>query len=132
MRHARHPALPRNDEIGEHRNDGPIHGHGDGDLFERYAIEQDFHVLDAVDRYACLTDIAFNARVVAVISAMSGKIEGDRNTLLAGGERLAVKGVGSFGSRKPGILADRPWPPGIHGGARAAREGCKARQAIEM
>ncbi|MNX93240.1 hypothetical protein D3C86_1254170 [compost metagenome] len=63
---------------------------------------------------------------------MGGEVESHGNTLLAGGERLAVKGIRGFGRGKTGILADGPGPPGIHGGARAARERRKARQAIKM
>ncbi|MND63379.1 hypothetical protein D3C80_546870 [compost metagenome] len=122
----------RHDETGEHGNDRTVHGHGHRDFFKRDAVEQDFHVLDAVDRHTSLTDIALHARVIAVITAMGGEVESHGNTLLAGGERLAVKGIRGFGRGKTGILADGPGPPGIHGGARAARERRKARQAVEM
>lgn len=70
--------------------------------------------------------------MIAVITTMGGEIEGHGNALLAGGERLAVKGIRGFGRGKTGILADRPGPPGIHGGTRAARERGKARQAVQM
>ena len=101
-------------------------------LVERNAVEQDLHVLDAVDGDAGLADIADDARMVAVIAAMGGKIEGDRDALLPGGEGLAVEGVGFLGGREAGILADGPGPAGIHGGARAAGEGREAGQAVQV
>ncbi len=98
--------LPRNDEIGEHGNDRAVHRHGHRDLIERNAVEQDFHVLDAIDRNARLSDIALHAWMVAVITAVGGEIESDGNALLAGGERLAVKGIGGFRGGETGILTD--------------------------
>ena len=47
----------------------------------------------AVDRHAGLADIADDARVVAVIAAMGGEIEGDGQALLPGGQVAAVEGV---------------------------------------
>ncbi len=91
--------------------------------FERDAVEEDLHVLDAVDGDARLADIADDARMVAVIAAMRGKVEGDGEALLAGRKRLAVEGVAFLGGREAGILADRPRPAGIHGRARSAHEG---------
>ncbi len=60
------------DEIGKDRDNRTVHGHGNGNLFQRNAIEKDFHVLDGVDRHAGLADIAFHARVIAVIAAVGG------------------------------------------------------------
>jgi hypothetical protein len=51
-------------------------------LIERNAVEQDLHVLDAVDRDARLADIADDARMIAVIAAMRREIERDRQPLL--------------------------------------------------
>jgi hypothetical protein len=120
------------DEVGEHRNDRAIHGHRHGNLVERDALEQDLHVLDGIDGDPCLADISDDARMVAVIAAMGGEVEGHRNALLAGRQRLAVEGVGFLRRRETGILADRPRTTGIHGGARAAYEGREARQAVQM
>jgi hypothetical protein len=52
-------------------------------LVERNAVEQDLHVLDRVDRHAGLADIARHARVVAVVAAVGGQVEGDAHALPA-------------------------------------------------
>ena len=45
-----HPLLfGGDDEHGEHRQHGAIHGHRHAHLIERDTVEQDLHVLDAVD-----------------------------------------------------------------------------------
>ena len=69
--------LRRHDVEGEDGQDRAVHGHGDRDLIQRDAIEQDLHILNAVDGHAGLADIADHARVVAVIAAMRRQIEGD-------------------------------------------------------
>ena len=74
-----------------------------------------------VDRHARLADIAMHARMIAVIAAMGGKIEGDAEPLLPGGEIAPVEGVGLLGGREAGILTDRPGPAGIHAGTDTAR-----------
>ena len=56
-------------------------------------VEQRPHVEDRVDRDAGHADVARDARVVAVVAAMGGEVEGDRQALLAGGEVAAVEGV---------------------------------------
>ena len=60
--------------------------------------------------------------MVAVITAMRRQIEGDRESLLAGGEIAAIKGVRLLGRGEAGILAYRPRPGGVHGRVRAAQE----------
>ena len=122
----------RHDEIGEDRNDRAIHRHGDRHVLQRDAIEQDLHVLDAVYGDTRLANIAFDTRMIAVIAAMGGEIEGDRQTFLASGQIAAIEGIAFLGRRKARILADCPGAAGIHGGARTAREGGETRQAIEV
>ena len=101
----------------------------DRHLVERDAVEQDLHVLERVDRHARLADVADDARMVAVIAAVGGEIEGDRQALLPGGEVAAVEGVRILGGREAGILADRPRPAGVHRGIGPARERREAGQA---
>ncbi|MPL82808.1 hypothetical protein SDC9_28757 [bioreactor metagenome] len=130
---ARHALLlAGDDEVRQHRNDGAVHRHRDRDLLERDAVEQDLHVLDTVDRDARLADIADDARVIAVIAAVGRQVEGDRDALLACGQRLAVEGVTLLGGREARILPDRPGTAGIHRGAHAAGEGREARQGAQM
>src|SRR5690606_34971242 len=81
---------------------------------------------------ARLADIADDARMVAVVAAMGGEIEGDRDTLLPRSQRLAIEGVGSFRGGEAGILADRPRTSGVHRRARPAHERLHARQIVEM
>ena len=77
-------------------------------LAERDAVEQLAHVEDRIDRHAGHADIAGDARVVAVVAAVGGKVEGDRQALLAGRQVAPVEGVRVLGRREAGILADRP------------------------
>ncbi len=76
-------------------------------------------------RDAGLADIAHDARMVAVIAAMGGKIEGDRQPHLPAPQILAVEGVGILGGGEAGILPDGPRAVGIHRGARAAGIGAR-------
>ena len=85
--------LARDDEIGQDRNDRAIHRHRHRHLVQRNAIKQDLHVLDTVDGDASLAHIAHHTRVIAVIAAMGGQIEGDRHPLLPRRKRLAIEGV---------------------------------------
>ncbi len=112
----------RHDETGQDRDHRAVHRHRHADLVQRDAVEQDLHVLDAVDRHTGLADIAHHARMIAVIAAVRGQIEGDRHALLTGRQIAAVEGVGFLGGRKPGILPDGPGPARIHRGLHAAGE----------
>ena len=114
--------LARDDEIRQHRKHRAIHGHGHAHAVERNAVEQDFHVLDGIDRHARLADIAFDPGMIAVIAAMGGKIERHRQAHLPRLQILAVEEIGFLGGGKTGILADGPGPAGIHAGPHAARE----------
>ena len=68
----------RGDDVErEHRQHRAIHGHRDGNLVERDAVEEHLHVEDRIDGDAGLADIADNARVVGVITTMGGEVEGD-------------------------------------------------------
>ena len=55
---------------------------------ERDAVEQQFHVLDAVDRDARHADVAGDARIVAVVAAVGGEIEGDAESPFCPAARL--------------------------------------------
>ena len=69
---------------------------------------------------------------------MSGKVKGDGKPFLPSGEVTAVKGVGLFGGRETGVLANRPRLRGIHSGARATHvrrqtgQGARDFQIIEV
>src|SRR3546814_10952827 len=100
------------------------------DLFSSdRAVEEDFHVLDGIDGDALLADVAHPARMVGVIAAVGGEVEGDREPLLAAGEVGAVEGVGFLGGGEAGILAQRPGPAGVHGRLGTTGDGREAGQA---
>ena len=61
-----------------------------------------------VHRHARFADVGERARVVGVVAAMGGQIEGDRQALLAGGDVAPVKGVAFLGGGEAGVLADGP------------------------
>ena len=94
-------------------------------------IEQRAHVVDGIDGDAGHADIAGHARMIGIVAAMGGEVEGDRHALLAGGEVAAIEGVGILGGREAGILPDGPGPLQIHGGVGAAQIRRHARQPIE-
>ena len=105
------------------RQDGAVHGHGDGHLVERNLAEEDLHVLDRIDGHAGFADVAHHAFVVGIVAAMGGQIEGHRQAFLTSGEVAPVEGVRFFGGGEAGVLADGPGLHGVHGGVRAAQEG---------
>ena len=105
----RHALLLGGDDVErEHRQHGAVHRHRHAHLVERDAVEQLAHVEDRVDRHAGHADVAGDTRVVAVVAAVRGEVEGDRQALLAGGQVAAVERVGLLGRGEPGVLADRP------------------------
>ena len=59
--------------------------------------------------------------MIAVVAAMGGEIEGDRQALLTGGEVAPVEGVGILGGGEAGILPDRPRLGDVHGRVGAAQ-----------
>ena len=122
----RHTLLLGGDDVaGEHRQDRAVHRHRHAHPVERDAVEQDLHVLDRVDRHPGLADIADDPRMVAVIAAMGGEIEGDRQPHLPGRQIVAIEAVRLLGGRKPGILPDRPRPVGVHRRPRTPQIGRK-------
>ncbi len=124
--------LAGHNEIRKDRDHRAIHRHRHGNLVERDAIKQDFHILDGIDSHTGLADIAFDTGVVAVIAAVGGQIECDRNALLPGGKVATVKGVGFLGGGKACVLANGPGAACVHRGLDAAGEWRLARNAAHM
>lgn len=122
--------LARDHEQRQHRQHRAVHRHRDADLVERDLVEEDFHVLDAVDRHTGLAHIARDARVVAVVATVRGQIESHADALPAGGQRLLVERVRCLGGREAGVLADRPGTNGIHRRLRAADIRSEAGQRV--
>ena len=119
-------------EEREHWQHGTVHGHGHGHLLQRYAIEENLHVFDGIDRNTGLTDIAYHSRVIRVVAAMGGEIESDRQADLTGGQVLAIEGVGLFGGRETGVLAQSPRATGVHGGLRPTQVRREPRRGSQM
>ena len=127
---AGHPLLlARDNKERQNRDHRAVHRHGNGHFIQRNPVEQDLHILDAVDRHARLADIADDARVIAVIPPVRRQIEGHRQPFLPRRQIAAIERVRRLGGGKPRILADRPRPPRIHAGPHPAREGGKTGQA---
>ncbi len=127
----RHALLLGGDDVaGQHRQHGAVHGHRYRDLVERNGLEEELHVLDRVDGHAGLADVADDARMVGVVAAMGGEVERHRYALRAGGERLAIEGVGFLGGGETGVLADGPRPRRVHRRLRPAQEGLEPRQGV--
>ena len=120
--------LTCNYEESEDGNDRAVHRHRHRHLVKRNAVEEDFHILNTINRNAGLANIADNAGMVTVIATVRCKIEGYRQALLPSGEITTIESVGFLSGRKTRILADRPWPSSIHGCAHAACERRKARK----
>ena len=72
-----------------------------------------------------------HARMVAVVAAVRGEVEGDREALLPGREVAAIEGVGLLGRGEAGVLPDRPGLGDVHGGVRPAQERRQARHGVE-
>ncbi len=123
--------LARHDEGGHHRQHGAVHGHRHAHPIERDAAEEDLHVLDGIDRHAGLAHVADDARMVGIVAAVGGQVEGDREPGLAALEVALEELVGRLGGREAAVLAHGPRAVGVHGGARPAQEGRQARHAVD-
>ena len=106
--------LAGNDEEGHDRQHRAVHRHADRHLIEWDSVEQQFHILDRVDRHARHSDVTGDARIVAVVATVGGEVEGDAQPLLPRREIAAIEGVGFLGRREAGVLADGPGPTGVH------------------
>ena len=109
-----------------------VHGHRDGHAREIDAVEQCAHVVDGVDRDTGHANITFDARMIAVVAAMGGEIEGDREALLAGGNVAPVERIRLFRRREPGVLADGPRLRHVHCRVRPAQIGRNAWVSLDM
>ena len=63
-----HLLLPSDDEHGHDGDDGAVHGHRDGHLVQRDAVEQRLHVLHRVYGHTGHAHVARHARVVRVVT----------------------------------------------------------------
>jgi hypothetical protein len=124
--------LGGDDVKSQHRQHRAVHGHRHAHLVERNAVEEGAHVENAVDRHTGHAHVAGDSRVIAVIAAVRGEVEGDAQALLPGSEVAAVEGVRFLGRGEASVLADRPGPQHIHGRIRPAQEGRDPRHGVEV
>ena len=115
--------LCRHDETGQDRQDSPIHRHRNSHFIQRDGVEENLHILDAIDGNPGLSDVAGHARMIGVISTMRGEVEGHGEALLAGCEIGPIEGIRFFGGGKARVLANRPGTIRIHRGPRSPQEG---------
>ena len=96
--------------------------HGRGDLVERYASEQRFHVRERRDRDAALADFAFGARMVGVVAHQRREVECDGEARLAVLEQEFVTAVRVARAAEAGELPHRPQLAAVPCRMDAARE----------
>jgi len=85
--------------------------------------EQRPHVVMESDSHTGHADIAGNARMIAVVAAVGGEIEGDGKAFLAGREVAAVERVGILRGGEARILPDGPGLGHVHRRIGAAQYG---------
>ena len=114
--------LAGDDVERQDRQHRAVHGHRDAHLVQRDAVEQGARVEDGVDRHPGHADVAAHARVVGVVAAVGGEIEGHRKAHLPGRQVAAIEGVGLLGRGEAGVLPNGPRIGGVHGRVGAAHE----------
>src|SRR5690606_40485471 len=87
-------------------------------------------VVDGVDRDARHADIAFDTRVIGIVAAVGGEVEGDGEALLPSREVAAIEGVRLLGRGEARVLTDGPRLGDVHGRVGAAQIRRNARQAV--
>ena len=94
----RYALLFGGDDIeGQDGQHGSVHGHGNRHFAEVDLVEQNLHVKDAVNGHTGFTDVADNALVVAVVTAVGGEVEGAGEAFLTSCDVAAVEGVRLLG-----------------------------------
>ncbi len=76
---------------------GAIHCHGNGHLIQRNTAEQNTHIENGINSNAGFADIAHDARIVRIITAMGRQIKCNGKAFLPGGQIAAIKRIGLFG-----------------------------------
>ena len=107
-----------------------VHGHRDRHRRQVDTVEKLAHVQDRVDRHAGHTDVALHPRVVGVVAAVGGQIEGHRQAFLPGCEVATVEGVGVRRGGEAGVLTDGPRLVHVHRGIGPADERRLAGEAV--
>ena len=97
--------LGRHDVHRNNRQHSAVHGHRDGHPVERNTVEENFHILDAVDRDTRFAYVPDHSGMVGVVAAVRGEVERDRQARLARGKIAAVEGVRFLRRGVPRVLA---------------------------
>ena len=124
--------LGRHDVHRHYRQHRAVHGHRHRHPLERDPVEQDLHVLDRVDGHPRLAHVAGDPRMVRVVAAVGGEVEGDGQPGLTRFEVAAVERVRLLGRRVARVLAQGPGTAGVHRRPGAPDVRREARQGIEM
>ena len=124
--------LSSNNVETHYRKHSSVHGHGDRHLVQRNTVEQDLHILNGIDSDSSHTDISSHTRMIRIISTVSSKIEGNRQTLLTGSKILTVEGIGSLSSRETSILTNGPGLLRVHGSIRTTSEREDGRSILSL
>ena len=96
------------------RQHSPVHRHRHRHSAQVDAVEELAHVQDGVDRHPGHADVALHPRVVGVVAAVGGQVEGHRQALLPGGQVAPVERIGVRGGGEAGVLPDGPGLVDVH------------------
>jgi hypothetical protein len=124
--------LGRHDVQRQDGEDCAVHGHRHAHLLQRDAVEELPHVQDRVDRHTGHADVAGHPRMVGVVAAVGGQVEGHRQALLAGCQVATVEGVRLLGGGEPRVLPDGPRLGGVHRRIGPAKIGRETRIAVDV
>ena len=101
---------------------GLLNGHRGGDLVERQAVEQQFHVGQRGDGHAAFAELACGFRRICVVTIEGRHVKGDREARLSLRQQILEAFVGLFGGAEAGKHAHRPQFAAVAGGLDASGE----------
>ena len=111
--------LGRHEEEGEDRLSGPVDRHRHRRVVERNPREELLHVLNRVDGYAAVSDLAAGTRAIRVETHQRRHIERHRQPVLAGRQQVPEPGVRLYDRAETCELADGPQLAAISGRVNA-------------
>ena len=123
---------PGGNEEGQNREDGAVHRHGNGHLIERNPVEENVHVEHGADGNARFPDVADDARIVRIVTAVRRKVKRDGKPFLPGGKVSFIKSIRFLGRGETGVLTDRPGAEDVHRGIRSAQERRDPAHEVQM
>ena len=108
---------------------GRVDRHRGGDTIQRQAAEQDFHVLQRIDRHALPAHLPLRPCVVGVVAHQRRHVKRHRQPRLPMLQKIMEAPVAVLRRPKAGELPHRPQPPSIHCRMDAARKRILAGQS---